>query len=88
MENLVLQKKLEEKLADASNDLGTLTSALGKIKDKAEKFSKNKQDVQLTINQIKEQLTKLKGKSEDAKAASDSTSLDTAVEDAESVKRR
>lgn len=61
IENLMLQKKLEGKLQDASSDLGTLTKALAHVKGKADTFSMNKENVEDSIKSIKAQLQKLRG---------------------------
>ena len=60
IENLMLQRKLETKLRDASNDLSTLGTALDSVRTKEDTFQKNKNDVMETIDIIKSQLQKLK----------------------------
>ena len=69
IENLALQRKLENRLKDASADFTTLTSALDKVQEKASAFSQNKNDVVATMAVIKSQLAKLKGKDPTAEGA-------------------
>lgn len=66
IENMMLQKKLEVKLKDATSDLTTLNTALNHVKHKANNFQRNKSDVEKTINAIKTQLNRLQGKPDDA----------------------
>lgn len=69
IENLMLQKKLENKLQDASSDLGTLTKALAHVAGKADTFKANKKNVEDSIASIKMQLSKLRGEDEPKEAA-------------------
>lgn len=61
VENLILQKQLQDKLNEATQDLTTLNSAIGKVKSKEESFTRSSGDVQATISSIKAQLSKLQG---------------------------
>jgi len=79
VENLILQKQLEDKLSEASNDLSTLNSALSQVKTKEQSFTRSSGDVQSTIDSIKSQLSKLQGKPASAADGTSSTeSSDTA----------
>jgi len=61
IENLKIQRQLRKKLKDATADLTTLKTALEHVKNKANEFSKTKNDIKKTIISIHTQLAKLKG---------------------------
>jgi len=61
VENLKIQRQLEEKLKDATSDLSTLQQALHHVKSKSQEFEKTKQEIKKTIYGIHTQLAKLKG---------------------------
>jgi len=61
IENLKIQRQLEQKLKDAMSDLTTLKSALKHVKTKASEFAKTKNEIKKTIISIHTQLAKLKG---------------------------
>jgi len=71
IENLKIQRKLEEKLKDATSDLATLQQALHHVKTKASEFDKTKQEIKKTIYGIHTQLAKLKGEKPKVKAPTD-----------------
>jgi len=71
IENLKIQRKLEEKLKDATSDLATLQQALHHVKSKASEFGKTKQEIKKTIYNIHTQLAKLKGEKPKVKAPTD-----------------
>jgi len=61
IENLKLQKILQQKLAGAHDDLSKMQSALIHVKSKASEILQSKEDIQKTINGIESELTELKG---------------------------
>jgi len=61
IENLKLQEALKTKLNDATQDLNTLQAALKHVKAKADEFSKTRDEIQGTINNINNQLGRLRG---------------------------
>jgi len=61
IENLKLQKILQQKLTDAHEDLSKMQSALVHVKSKASEILQSKDDIQKTINGIESELTELKG---------------------------
>lgn len=61
IENLVLQRRLQDKLKIASKDLNTLESALKNVKTKEDAFTKSKHDISETIAAVQEELSKLRG---------------------------
>lgn len=61
IENLVLQRRLQQKLKIASKDLNTLESALKNVKNKEDAFTKSKHDISETIAAVQSELTKLRG---------------------------
>jgi len=71
IENLKIQRKLENKLKDATADLTTLQQALHHVKTKASEFDKTKQEIKKTIYGIHTQLAKLKGTKPKVKAPTD-----------------
>lgn len=71
VENLKIQRALEEKLKDATSDLSTLQQALHHVKSKSAEFEKTKQEIKKTIYGIHTQLAKLKGEKPKAKAPTD-----------------
>jgi chromosome segregation ATPase len=71
VENLKIQRALEEKLKDATGDLATLQQALHHVKSKSAEFEKTKQEIKKTIYGIHTQLAKLKGEKPKVKAPTD-----------------
>jgi len=71
VENLKIQRALEEKLKDATSDLSTLQQALHHVKSKSAEFEKTKQEIKKTIYGIHTQLAKLKGEKPKVKAPTD-----------------
>jgi len=71
VENLKIQRALEEKLKDATADLATLQQALHHVKSKSAEFEKTKQEIKKTIYGIHTQLAKLKGEKPKVKAPTD-----------------
>jgi len=71
VENLKIQRALEEKLKDATSDLATLQQALHHVKSKSAEFEKTKQEIKKTIYGIHTQLAKLKGEKPKVKAPTD-----------------
>lgn len=71
VENLKIQRALEEKLKDATSDLATLQQALHHVKSKSKEFEKTKQEIKKTIYGIHTQLAKLKGEKPKVKAPTD-----------------
>jgi len=71
IENLKIQRKLEQKLKDATADLATLQQALSHVKSKASEFDKTKNEIKKTIYNIHTQLAKLKGEKPKVKAPTD-----------------
>jgi len=71
VENLKIQRALEEKLKDATQDLSTLQQALHHVKSKSQEFEKTKQEIKKTIYGIHTQLSKLKGEKPKVKAPTD-----------------
>jgi hypothetical protein len=69
IDNLIMQRKLEDKLKVANKDLQTLQGALHNVKKKQEVFQKSKRDIATTIGAIEAELHKLKGKAKDKAAA-------------------
>lgn len=62
IDNLIMQRKLEDKLKVANKDLQTLQGALHNVKKKQDAFQKSKRDIATTIGAIESELHKLKGK--------------------------
>jgi uncharacterized protein YukE len=62
VENLILQKQLEDRLTEAKNDLATLTQAIDGVQTKAKSFTRSSGDVRSTIESIEAQLAQLRGK--------------------------
>jgi len=71
VENLKIQRALENKLKDATSDLSTLQQALHHVKSKSQEFEKTKQEIKKTIYGIHSQLAKLKGEKPVVKAITD-----------------
>jgi len=61
VENMIMQRKLEQKLRIANDDLSTLQGAMSGLQKKAVAFVKNKSDIQNTIGAIEGELEKLRG---------------------------
>lgn len=61
LENLLLQIKLEMKLAEARKDMSHLTTALRGVALKKSNFNTNKKQVQQTVDQIKAEIKTLNG---------------------------
>lgn len=61
LENLLLQLRLEAKLDEARTDMASLSSALHGVANKKSRFDKNRQQVQDTVQKIKQQLMILNG---------------------------
>jgi len=66
IDNLIMQRKLEDKLKVANKDLQTLQGALHNVKKKQDAFQKSKRDIATTIGAIELELRKLKGKGKKA----------------------
>ncbi len=62
IDNLILQRRLEDKLKVANKDLQTLKGALTNVQKKKSAFQRSKQDITTTIGAIKHELAKLQGK--------------------------
>jgi hypothetical protein len=71
VENLKIQRQLEEKLKDATADLATLQQALHHVKSKSQEFEKTKNEIKSVIYGIHTQLAKLKGEKPQVKAPTD-----------------
>jgi len=65
LENLKLQRKLEKRLREATDELTALQNSLKHVQIKNEELNKSHMDLRATIISIENQLAKLKG--EDAK---------------------
>lgn len=63
VENVMVQRRLAQKLAVANKDMSTLDSALQNVQKKEKAFSKSKEDIMHAINVMQDELKKLKGES-------------------------
>lgn len=59
IENIQLQMALKDRLQEAMDDLETLKSAIGHVKQKQEEFTKTRKTIEQTIAGINNQLTTL-----------------------------
>jgi len=63
IQNLKLQDQLTKKLADAKSDMGTITQAITHVDAKKNDFSRTKDNLMGTINNLKKALKDLRGES-------------------------
>jgi len=63
IENLKLQKRLQNKLSLASDELKTLQNSLEHVQEKSHELKQEHSNLKSTIKKIETQLTKLKGSS-------------------------
>lgn len=68
VENIMLQKQLEQRLNEANEDLTTLNSAMQAVAKKQQSFASNEAEVKNFIKRASVQLDKLKGKASGAAA--------------------
>jgi len=61
VENLMVQRRLSQKLSVASKDMSTLETALQNVQKKEKAFSKSKEDITHAINVMQDELKKLRG---------------------------
>jgi len=75
IENMIVQRKLTQKLVVAKKDLDTINSALRNVYKKQMAFNRSKIDIKQTIGAMTEELKKLRGEHHIGSLSSSSSSL-------------
>jgi chromosome segregation ATPase len=74
IENMIVQRKLEQKLKVAGQDLDTIRQALTSVKKKQDAFNKSKKDISQTIGAMQAELAKLRGEGAGSSSSSSGSS--------------